>query len=47
MAGLSVTLGRGPAGLVPLKDALEADKKGENPIKSAIKAPWGIIGRRV
>ena len=32
---------------IPLADALEADAKGENPIKSYVKAPWGVIGQRV
>ena len=28
-------------------DALAADAAGTNPIKSAVKAPWGVIGQRV
>lgn len=31
---------------ISLADALTADAAGINPIKSAIKAPWGVIGQR-
>lgn len=32
--------------LIPLGEAIEIDAAGENPIKSAVKAPWGVIGQR-
>lgn len=32
--------------LMPLAAALKIDQDGENPIKSAIKSPIGILGRR-
>lgn len=31
---------------IKLVDALAADAVGENPVKSYVKAPWGIIGQR-
>jgi len=37
----------GSQAAIPLGDALIADAAGTNPIKSAVKAPWGVIGQRV
>lgn len=31
---------------IKLADALAADADGANPIKSYVKAPWGVIGQR-
>lgn len=31
---------------IPLADALAADEAGDNPIKSYVKAPWGVLGQR-
>jgi hypothetical protein len=32
--------------LIPLEYAVQADAQGENPIKSLIKIPWGMLAKR-